>query len=93
MRRPPQARAILAFRSANRQRTIWISVKPVAAWNPRQIATQNVDGESGSHEDSAYPEAPVTMHSSPVRTGIRFAVFTTISLTVMLASGHLFSIS
>ena len=29
-------------------------MKPVAAWNPRQIATQNVDGESGSHEDSAY---------------------------------------
>jgi hypothetical protein len=64
----------------------------MAIWDPSQIAAQNIDCERGSHEDSAYPEAPVTMHPSPVRARIRFAVFSTISLTVVLASSHFVSI-
>jgi hypothetical protein len=69
------------------------SGKPVTTWNPRQVATQNVNRERPSHKESTHPKAPITVHTPPVRTGIRFAVFTAISLTVVFASGHLFSIS
>jgi hypothetical protein len=65
----------------------------MAIWNPRQIATQNVDSERRSHEDSANPEAPVTMHPSPVRTGIRLTPVAAISFQVVLASSHFVSIS
>jgi len=65
----------------------------VAIRNPCQITTQNIDCERGSHEDSTYPEAPVTMHPSPVRTWIGFACATAIPLEVVLASSHLFPIT
>jgi len=66
---------------------------PMAVWNPRQIATKNIDSERGSHEDSAYPEAPVPMHSSPVRTGIGLPLVAAISFQVMLASSQLVFLS
>jgi hypothetical protein len=63
------------------------------AWNPRQVSTQNIDGYRSDHEDCADPEAPVTMHSPPVRARIRLAAFAAVSFVVVLASGHFFSIS
>lgn len=65
----------------------------VAMRNPRQIATQNIDRERGSHEDSAYPKAPIKMHAPPVRTGTRFTALAAVSFSVVFASRHLFSIS
>jgi len=65
----------------------------MAVWYPRQIATQNIDSERGSHEDRAYPEAPVTMHPSPVRPGIRFTSAVAIPFGVVLVSSHFVSIS
>ena len=65
----------------------------MAIWNPRQIATQNVDSERGRHENSAYPEAPVTMHPSPIGTGIGLAPVAAISFQVVLASCHFVSIT
>jgi hypothetical protein len=61
-------------------------------WNPRQIATQNVDSERGSHEDGAYPETPVTMHPSPVGTRIWLTPGALISFMVVLTSSHFASI-
>jgi len=63
-----------------------------ASWNPRQVSTQNVDGDSHYHEDCADPEAPVTMHTPPVWAGIRLTTITAISFEVVFAAGHLFSI-
>jgi hypothetical protein len=65
----------------------------MAIWDPRQITRQNVDSQRGSHEDSAYPEAPVTMHASPVRAWIGLTRVATIAFLIMLASGHLASIA
>jgi hypothetical protein len=65
----------------------------MAIWNPRQIATENVDSERGCHEDSAYPEAPVTMHASPIRAGIGLTAVAAISFQIVLASSHFVSIS
>jgi hypothetical protein len=62
-------------------------------WNPRQIATQNIDSERGSHEDRAYPKAPVTMHPSPIRAGIGLTPVAAISFHVVLASCHFVSIA
>ena len=62
-------------------------------WNPGQIATQNIDRERRRHEDCAYPEAPVTMHPSPVRTGIGFAGAVAVSLRVVLVSCQFVSIA
>jgi len=67
------------------------SGKPMAVWNPREVAAQNVNGECSGHKNRTYPEAPVTMHTPPVGTGARFAALTAISLPVMLASRHLVS--
>ena len=64
----------------------------MAIWNPRQITTQNVDSERGRHEDSANPKAPVTVHPSPIRTGIGFTATAAISFEVVLASRHFVSI-
>ena len=65
----------------------------MAIWNPRQVATQDVDGERGGHEDSTNPEAPVTMHPSPVRAGSGFAGSVAVSLRVVLISCQLVSIA
>jgi hypothetical protein len=65
----------------------------MTVWNPRQIATQNVDSKRGSHEDSAYPEAPVTMHPSPVRARIGLTPVAAIAFQIVLASCHLASIA
>ena len=62
-------------------------------WNPRQIAAQNIDSGRGSHEDSAYPEAPVTIHAPPVRPWIGFASAVTVPFGVVLVFSHYFSIS
>jgi len=37
--------------------------------DPSQIATQNINGKSRGHEDCAYPETPVTMHTPPYGPG------------------------
>jgi hypothetical protein len=63
----------------------------MTVWNPRQVATQNIDSERSSHEDSAYPEAPVTMHPSPVRARIGLTPVAAISFQIVLAPGPLFS--
>jgi len=60
-----------------------------AAWNPRQITTQNVNSECGKHEGGANPEAPVTMHSSPVWARIRLATFAAVSFAVVFAARHI----
>jgi hypothetical protein len=61
------------------------------AWNPRKVSAKNVNGDSRNHEDCADPEAPVTMHTPPVRARIRLATIAAISFEVVFASGHLFS--
>ena len=40
-----------SIRSTRRHRGL-----PMAIWNPRQVATQDVDGERGGHKNSANPE-------------------------------------
>jgi hypothetical protein len=65
----------------------------MAIWHPCQVAAENVDGECSTHKERAYPEAPVTMHSLPVRAGFGFTAVATVSFMVVLASGHLFSIA
>jgi len=65
----------------------------MAVWNPRQIATQNINSERGSHQNSANPETPVTMHPSPVRAGIGLTTVATMPFQVVFASCHLASIS
>jgi hypothetical protein len=67
------------------------SGKPVTVWNPREVATQNINSECSGHKKRTYPETPVTMHTPPVRSGTWFAALTAISFPVMLASRHLFS--
>ena len=69
------------------------SGKPVAMRDPCQVASQNVNSERRRHAKRPYPETPVPMHTLPVRTGARFAAFTTISLMIVPVSCHLFSIS
>jgi hypothetical protein len=62
-----------------------------AARNPRQITTQNINGDRGKHEDGAYPKTPVTMHPRPVRTwiGLAFIAFiAAISLEIVLTARH-----
>ena len=92
METPAKAREIMrhlirhSIRSARRYRGL-----PMTIWNPRQIAAQNVDSQRGSHKDGSYPESPVTMHTPPVWPWIGFSNLTTISLMVVLASGHCFS--
>jgi hypothetical protein len=65
----------------------------MAIWRPRQVAAQNIDSECGSDKDSAYPEAPVTVHPPPVRTRIGFTSVAAISFRVVLASCHFVSIA
>ena len=62
-------------------------------WNPCQIAAENVNSERSRHEDRADPEAPVTMHALPVRARLGFTAVAAVSFMVVLASGHLFSIT
>ena len=71
----------------------WHRRLPMPIWNPCQIATQNIDSERSSHEEGPYPEAPVTMHTSPVRPWIGFASAVTVPFGVVLVSSHYFSIS
>ena len=62
-------------------------------WNPREIATQNIDSERASHKDGTYLELPVAMHTPPIRARIRFTIVAAVSFRIVLASGHCFSIS
>ena len=66
---------------------------PMAPWNPCQVAAQNVDGECSAHKERAYPEAPVTMHTLPVRAGFGFGAVATVAFMVVSVSRHLFSIA
>jgi hypothetical protein len=59
--------------------------------NPRKVAAENVDCESCCHQECANPEAPVAVHPLPVGAGTRFTVFTTLSLVIVLISGHISS--
>jgi hypothetical protein len=64
----------------------------MSARNPRQIAAQHVDCDCGSHQEGAYPEAPVEVHAPPVRSGIGLTAVTAVSFGVVLVSGHLLSV-
>jgi hypothetical protein len=67
------------------------SGKPMAVWNPRQVAAQNVNRDRSSHEERTNPEAPVTMHAPPVRAGVRLATITAVALMIVPVSRHLAS--
>ncbi len=71
----------------------WYCRLPMPVWDPRQIATQNIDSKRASHEGCAYPEAPVAMHAPPVWTRIGLSSVAAISFLVVLASCHFVSIS
>ena len=62
-------------------------------WNPCQVAAENVNGECSAHKDRAYPEAPVTMHTLPVRARAGFTAVATISFVVVSVPRHHFSAS
>jgi hypothetical protein len=62
------------------------------ARNPRQVSTQNVNGNSRNHEYGTDPKSPVTMHALPVWARIWFTTIAAISFAVVFATGHLFSI-
>jgi hypothetical protein len=79
---------LCSIRSTRRHRRL-----PMTIWNPRQIATKHVDGQGRCHENRSYPEAPVTMHASPVGPWIGFASAVTVPFGVMLVSSHYLSIS
>jgi len=64
----------------------------MTARKPRQVAAQNVYGERRRHQERTHPEAPVLMHSSPVRAGIGLVPVATVAFRVVFVSGHLFSI-
>ena len=70
-----------------------LSGKPVAVGNPCQVNAENVNSEGSRHEDRADPEAPVTMHTLPVRAGFGFTAVAAVSFMVVLASGHFISIA
>ena len=65
----------------------------MAARDPCQVTTQDVDCQRRCQQDCANPEAPVTMHPSPVRTGIGFAGAVAVSLRVVLVSCQFVSIA
>jgi hypothetical protein len=64
-----------------------------AAWNPRQVSTQNVDSDSRNHEDCTNPETPVKMHTPPIWARIWFATIAAVSFAVVFAPGHIYSFS
>jgi hypothetical protein len=65
----------------------------MTVWNPRQVATQDVDCERPSHEDSTYPKAPVTVHPSPVRARIWLSAVAAVSFGVVFVAGQISSIA
>ena len=65
----------------------------LAAWNPSEVSTQNINGDGGKHKDGANQEAPVTMHTPPIGARIGLAMIATLSFEVVLVAGHPFSIS
>jgi len=60
----------------------------MTVWNPGQVSAHNVNRERRSHQDSAHPEAPVTVHSSPIWTRIGLTPVATISFGIMLIAGQ-----
>jgi hypothetical protein len=56
--------------------------------NRRHAADKNEDSERCSHQERACPEAPVTVHPSPVRTRIRFTAIAAVSFRVVPVSRH-----
>ena len=64
----------------------------LAARNPSEVTTQNINRDGGKHKDCANPEAPVTMHTPPIGARIGLATIAAISFEVVLAAGHPFSI-
>jgi hypothetical protein len=69
------------------------SRKLVPVWQPRQVATQDVDCECPSHEASTYPKAPVMVHPSPVRARIGLSAVAAISFGVVFIARQFPSIS
>ena len=65
----------------------------LAARNPSEVSTQNINGDGGKHKDCANPEAPITVHTPPIGARIGLAIIAAISFEVVLVSGHSFSIS
>jgi len=63
-----------------------------APWNPRQVATENIDCECQCHKDRSQPESPITMHTPPIGPWIRFPKSATVSFGIVLASSHFISI-
>jgi len=45
------------------------------------------------HKNGADPEAPISMHSPPVRAGVGLAHLSAIVFAIMLVAGHCFSVS
>ena len=70
----------------------YLTLACMAAWNPRQVATENIDRQCGSHQNHANPEAPVLMHALPIRARAGFTRFAAVSFEVVPVAGHLFSI-
>lgn len=64
-----------------------------APWHPGQIAAENVDAKRRGHQKRSDPEAPVMVHSPPIRARIGLASFPAVSFGIVLVSGHFFSIS
>jgi hypothetical protein len=65
----------------------------MSTWNPGEVSAQNIYSERRTHEEYADPEAPVTMHPSPVGTRVRFASTIAIAFRIVLIASQLFSIA
>jgi hypothetical protein len=65
----------------------------LAAWNPRKVFTQNVNGKRSKHEDDAQPETPVAVHAPPVRSWIGLTAVAAVSFKIVLVSCHLDSVA
>ena len=63
----------------------------LAARNQRQIATHNEDSERYSHQESAHPEAPISMHPMPIGTWVRLTVVAAMSFVEVPVSCHIAS--
>ena len=63
----------------------------MSARYPRKVSTEHVNCKRSGHQDRAYPESPVAMHSAPVRTRIGLTRVTAVSFWIVLVSSHLFS--
>ena len=63
----------------------------LAPRDQRQIATHNEYGKRHGHQKRAHPEAPVAVHSMPVRTWVRLTVVAAMSFVEVPVSCHIAS--